>query len=558
MQPKILLDEQWEEDFLEVLHRPASCSTWKQYNMAVDIAKENIIPEFHGLQAPKHLPDLTFHDYQYDAAKKTIEEMNGKAILADEVGLGKTIEAGLILKEYMIRGLVKKVLILAPASLVTQWCMELNNKFYIPAIEQRKNPQWEAVDVMVTSLDTAKRDRHSSTIKKINYDMVIIDEAHKLKNKNTKNYLFIKEVKRKFCLLLTATPVQNKLSELFHLISLLKPGYLGDEDSFLQTFQKGEHHEELRELTKKVMIRNRREETNLDWPKRYVETVPVHFNNQQKVVYDKISSLKNQIKHQALPMHAGLLVLTLQRELCSSREAVFMTLKNTIEKGGVSQSIIDKEITPLITSLNDLSNHPKAEKVIELIQQWEENEKVIIFTEYRATQLYLQWFLAQNGIRSVPFRGGFKRSKKDWMKQLFQNQAQVLIATEAGGEGINLQFCHRIINYDLPWNPMRIEQRIGRIHRLGQQHDVYIYHLAVEDTIEDHIIELLYKKIGLFKGVIGELDDILEKFADQSVQEHLSSIFSKSDSKGEMKVKIDHLTSIMLAKEEEGESHATS
>ncbi len=130
---------------------------------------------------------------------------------------------------------------------------------------------------------------------------------------------------------------------------------------------------------------------------------------------------------------------------------------------------------------------------------------MIIFTEYRATQLYLQWFLKQHGISSVPFRGGFKRGKKDWMRELFQKHAQVLIATEAGGEGINLQFCHHVINFDLPWNPMRLEQRIGRVHRLGQTEDVHIYNFATKDTVEEHILKLLYEKINLFERVIGRI-----------------------------------------------------
>ncbi|MGR5962973.1 helicase-related protein [Bacillus paranthracis] len=117
--------------------------------------------------------------------------------------------------------------------------------------------------------------------------------------------------------------------------------------------------------------------------------------------------------------------------------------------------------------INRIPFNSKANKALELIK--EIDDKVVIFTEYRASQMYLQWFLQQHGISSVPFRGGFKRGKKDWMKELFQNHAQVLIATEAGGEGINLQFCSHMINYDLPWNPMRLEQRIGRIHRLGQK-----------------------------------------------------------------------------------------
>ncbi|UTR14462.1 DEAD/DEAH box helicase [Salipaludibacillus sp. LMS25] len=558
MKPSIILNDSWKHQFIDTLEHPASFSSWEQFNMAFQIGKQQVISTFQGLEAPKYLPTLTFHDYQYEAAEKAVQEMNGKAILADEVGLGKTIEAGLILKEYMIRGLVKKVLILAPASLVSQWCVELNSKFYIPAIEQRKKPQWEHVDVMVSSLDTAKREPHASVIKDITYDMVIIDEAHKLKNKKTKNYQFVKELQRKFCLLLTATPVQNTLSELYYLISLLKPGFLGDEESFSKRFKKREHDEELRQLIQKVMIRTRREETSMSWPKRIVETVPVHFDQNYYTAYEKISALKHNLKRLQAGTQAGFLTLTLQRELCSSKEAALLTLSQTLEKNPTYPKVITETLKEIIADLSGLNAHPhpKAEKVLELMKSWQTNEKVIIFTEYRASQLYLQWFLAQHGITSVPFRGGFKRSKKDWMKQLFKDNAQVLIATEAGGEGINLQFCHRIINYDLPWNPMRIEQRIGRVHRLGQEHDVHIYHLAVDKTIEDHILHLLYKKIGLFEGVVGELDDILEKLGEKSVQNHLSHIFSQSDSAGEMKVKLDHLTSIMT--ESEGASSYAS
>src|SRR5690625_2984256 len=121
-------------------------------------------------------------------------------------------------------------------------------------------------------------------------------------------------------------------------------------------------------------------------------------------------------------------------------------------------------IKPLITSIEQLPHHIKAKETVKLIKEIG-NEKVIIFTEYRATQYYLEWYLHQHDITSVPFSGGFKPGKKDWMKQLFEHHAQVLIATAAGGEGINLQFCNHLINYDLPWNPMRLEQRIGRIHR---------------------------------------------------------------------------------------------
>src|SRR5699024_9634019 len=132
-------------------------------------------------------------------------------ILADEVGLGKTIEAGLILKEYMIRGLVQKALILVPASLVNQWEQELNSKFYIPAIAHRKNYAWDQCDILISSIDTAKRPENRELIQEIDYDFILIDEAHKLKNHKTKNYAFVRSLKKKYCLMLTATPVQNKL-----------------------------------------------------------------------------------------------------------------------------------------------------------------------------------------------------------------------------------------------------------------------------------------------------------------------------------------------------------
>src|SRR5699024_2637575 len=142
-----------------------------------------------------------------------------------------------------------------------------------------------------------------------------------------------------------------------------------------------------------------------------------------------------------------------------------------------------KQIETIRAAIAQLPHHVKAQKIVELINQIGD-EKVIIFTEYRATQYYLQWYLQEHGISSVPFRGGFKSGKKDWMRQLFRDHAQVLIATEAGGEGIKLQFCNHLINYDLPWNPMRLEQRIGGINRYGKERNVHIYIFDRRQTIE--------------------------------------------------------------------------
>jgi SNF2 family DNA or RNA helicase len=556
-QVEVLFDETWEDEFYKRFEDDGPWAHWDLYKLANEIEQHLAIPEFEGLQAPKHLPNLEPLPHQLEVAKNVVEKMNGKAILADEVGLGKTIEAGLILKEYMIRGLVKKVLILVPASLVSQWVSELNQKFFIPAIGQKKSYVWEQCDVVVSSIDTAKRAPHRDIIFEQNYDLIIIDEAHKLKNNKTKNYEFVQMLKKKFCLLLTATPIQNRVEEIFNLVSLLKPGHLGSQSNFEEAFNAKKrsltNDEHLRELVNKVMIRNRRGDTGIDWPKRHVKTVPIEFSKEERELYDSINHYKRSSN-----IGSQFSLITLQREACSSREAVFYTLKNMLSKSEESP-FVQTLVEELMKKIEAIATNAKAEKVVELVK--EINGKVIVFTEYRATQLYLQWFLQQNGISSVPFRGGFKRGKKDWMKELFKNKAQVLIATEAGGEGINLQFCQNIINYDLPWNPMRLEQRIGRIHRFGQEKDVHIYNFAIKDTVEEHILKLLYEKINLFERVIGQLDEILTRLDFGNIEDHISDILNQSKTDGEIRVKMENLASyIDFAQQEyeEDENYAAT
>ncbi|GGN63929.1 DEAD/DEAH box helicase [Oceanobacillus indicireducens] len=510
-------------------------SSFQLFSLGYQAEQARIVPSFHGLRSLDFLPHMSFLDHQLETALEAIEKMNGRVILADEVGLGKTIEAGLILKEYMLRGLVKNALILVPASLVNQWVNELNTKFYIPAVSHRKHHNWGGNTILVSSLDTAKRTPHQEVILANEYDFVLIDEAHKLKNHQTKNYQFVRQIKKKYCLLLTATPIQNDLMEIFNLISILKPGHLGDVASFKEKYSGNKGKQEadayLKQLIERVMIRNTRENTNLKPSNRIIETILVDFTKEETEVYQQLNNMQ---RGQDI-----FTKITLLREICSSREACFLSLKKLQEA-----NTPDEEIHSIIQKINELPAHSKALKTVELIEQIG-NEKVIIFTEYRATQLYLQWILQQHGISSVPFRGGFNRSKKDWMLQLFKGKAQVLIATEAGAEGINLQFCHHMINYDLPWNPMKIEQRIGRIHRFGQENDVKVYNLAVKQTIEEHILNVLYEKIRLFENVIGELDAILSDLNIQDMEQEIETIYRESDSLGEAEIKLENLASIV-------------
>lgn len=317
-----------------------------------------------------------------------------------------------------------------------------------------------------------------------------------------------------------------------------------------------QENEHLKSLINKVMIRNRRADTKIEWTKRHVETIPIEFSKEERELYDGIDILRESCESYTANAFS---IITLQREACSSREAVYFTLKNMLQKYENPSDEYVNKLTFLQTKIDAVSQNSKALKALELIKKI--NDKVIIFTEYRATQLYLQWFLQQHGIKSVPFRGGFKRGKKDWMKELFKNHVQVLIATEAGGEGINLQFCNHVINFDLPWNPMRLEQRIGRVHRLGQKEDVYIYNFAVKNTIEEHIVNLLTQKIKLFERVVGELDDILAKLEFGSIEEHMHDIFKESKSEGELKVKMANLSAFIQFADsirEESETNAST
>ncbi|TYA14642.1 DEAD/DEAH box helicase [Paenibacillus faecis] len=536
-------DRSWYEDLEARLDKGGPWDDWKLFNLAGQAEEASLVTSFEEMLCLKHLQEVTPLPHQTETARKVLFEMRGRAILADEVGLGKTIEAGLILKEYLIRGLVRKVLILVPASLVLQWVRELNQKFGIPAVAQKKAHSWQN-DVVVASMDTAKREPHREILLGNEYDIVIVDEAHKLKNKKTTNYQFMLQLRKKYCLLLTATPVQNDMSELFNLINLLKPGQLGGQTDFASNFvydkRVPKNEGQLKSELAKIMIRNRRGDGQLEFTKRNVKNIDVHLSPEEMELYDGVTSfVKDQYHAAGGDLNSMLSLVTLQREVCSSRDAVFVTLVNLSKKLAPDSPLRDK-IWDLVGIIKKIQANSKAEKAMELIRQMD--DKVIVFTEYRATQEYLLKYFRDRNMSAVPYRGGMNRGKKDWMMDLFRGRAQVMIATEAGGEGINLQFCHQMINFDLPWNPMRVEQRIGRVHRLGQKNDVHIYNLSTKGTIEEHILNLLHEKINMFEMVIGELDVILERFEkNDSLEKSLYKILLESGSQEEIASKVDSL-----------------
>ena len=529
-------------------------SGWDLFQLTATATRAQLAGSFSELQVLEHVRGFMPLPHQVETTRRVLQNLHGRAILADEVGLGKTIEAGLIMKEYMVRGLVKKVLVLVPASLVLQWTRELNEKFGIPAYAQRNEWNWAQAAIIVASLDTAKREPHRSIVLDIEWDLVIVDEAHKLKNARTKNWQMVNAVPNKFMLLLTATPMQNNLKELHTLITLLQPGQLGNRKEFtvrhVDSDRGPRDPKHLRAKLSEVMIRNRRLDGVAHLPDRHVTAVPLDLSPPERELYDSVQSfLRSEYDSRRNAKTSVLPLITLQREICSSPYAAMLTLEKMWKRAGQESRKV--ALSTLLRLAESVKTYTKVEKVLEMLAGVD--GKCIVFTEYRATQDFLLYMLKQRGIPAVPFRGGFKRSKKDWMKDLFAQKMKVLVATESGGEGINLQFCHHMINFDLPWNPMRLEQRIGRIHRLGQDHEVNVYNLATRDTIEAHIVHLLQEKIRMFELVIGEMDYVLGGVhPGQQLEENILEWAMTSGNDAELRAKLDQFGDEWLAQLGEG------
>lgn len=474
----------------------------------------------HRLRAMRHegittLPQLRrkirILPHQVKAAIKVLNELQGRAILADEVGLGKTIEAGIVMKELVARGKAKSILVLTPASLASQWQQELWDKFGERFVRHDDDDfrGFSKHDKIVSSIDTAKSAQHYPDIIGREWDLVIIDEAHYLKNKKTQRYSLADDITARHALMLTATPIQNNLMELYNLINLIKPGLLGTMQNFEEEYigdAQGRvllHAQRLQKLLQQVLIRNRRLETGLKFPERKVETNRVTASKGEYDLHQAVSGFIRTYKD-FFESHLALMVL--EREVASSAPALAKTILNMLPK------VHDPEVKSAMEALHHQAESIKRNAKVNLISDIATNtkEKMIVFTQFRETQELLSRRLTQEGVSNVKFHGQLTPGRRRKALEEFRGPTQILVATDSGSEGLNLQFCHILVNYDLPWNPMRVEQRIGRVHRIGQESsNVVILNLAVADTIEDYVLEVLYEKIKLFEVAIGEMDLIL-------------------------------------------------
>ena len=575
--------------------------------------------------------DIELNPHQINAFCAAIHALKtGGIILADEVGLGKTIEAGLVLN-YVLRSGVKKVLISLPATLRKQWEVELLEKFslestildrytverdYLTIKHNLENK--DKISIVLTSYDYS-----SKLIKrfpKVKWGLLIIDEAHNLRNvfhgtKRAKNLFDVTKGIPK--ILLTATPLQNTLADLHGLVSFIDPRIFGSEKVFSRRFVEGCDYEELKRELSPVLYRTLRKDVGkyMAFSKRMCITVDFHLSQEESDLYEAVNTfLKREPLYSIPTANRGLIILVIRKLLASSSFALidtFEVLEGRLEKlkEGTKSSMaqegfdlfwdfvedeIDEDdfneyddeetaekkqaiqaelkiVRNILTIARSITSNAKMEALKDALKtafshQISEGmpQKVVIFTESKRTQKYMAAELRKSGYTDediLLFNGDFddamtKEIYRAWQVKNFGNtnygrsveykhaivdyfkdHAKILIVTDAGSEGLNLQFCNTIINYDLPWNPQKIEQRIGRCHRYGQTHDVVAINLLNTDNEADRrVYDILAKKFELFEGVFGASDvalGVLE--SGSSFEKRILAIYQKCGTVREFK-----------------------
>ena len=552
--------------------------------------------------------------HQVSVGHRVISSYPYRFLLSDEVGLGKTIEAAMIVKELRARGLAKRVLIIVPSGLVRQWQYELKTKFNETfAIFDNNTLQylkskgvrhpWTDHDSVITSQSWASwSEERRDEIVSVDWDLIIVDEAHHARRQRvgsrvtmTNLYRLVSELtsrpefSRRGVLFLTATPLQLQRHELFSLVEMLNPILFASEDDFvdhvqglsglnrlveeltrdgsanelaqqasvmlgvdsvdLQGLEIGELIDRLRSRHRlsEVLIRNRRAVIGGFLPRKAFRW-EVEVTEDERAVQSEMDSIIADGYREAERTKrnsVGFLMVIWQKLAASSSRALLKSLEARRERlllGAITGSLsaedaeddlsADHEVSDIIKELPLASAHEvsRIDRVIGLLKRisidskaltfisklselfHEDSEgKVIVFTEFRETQDMLVDLCAAQGWSAHRFHGQLHPLRKDDAIDSFRVGAgpQVLVSTEAGGEGRNFQFAHILVNYDLPWNPMRVEQRIGRVDRIGQEHPVTIFNFHVQGTIEGHILDVLERRIQLFEESIGGLDPIL-------------------------------------------------
>src|SRR5580658_523404 len=475
---------------------------------------------FDELLCVPHLKGIQTFWYQTETVRKVLKQFRGRVLLADEVGLGKTVEAGMVLKEYLLRGMVERVLVLVPASLVGQWREELETKFdiscattYDPLLQSDPARFWAAPRI-VASLALARRREHAERLLAQSFDLVIVDEAHHLRDRASQSYKLVDALTKRFLLLLSATPVQNNLIELYNLLTLLKPGIFKTQKEFRAAYmiagkpRQPANPERLRDLMRDAMIRNTRAVVALKLPRRHASTRSVEPGPAERAAYEELVALTRGLAAEGgsgrrLALH-HLLGAAGSSPAAASAAVSRFALRHSSDPAWQRAAARWAEI----------GTGSKETALIELLQH-NPGEKKLVFLHHRETMASLAALLARRGIGFARFEGGLSGPEKDDAIADFRERVTVLLSTESGGEGRNIQFCNTLINFDIPWNPMAIEQRIGRIDRIGQPREVFVFNLVAGGTLEEQVLRLLDEKINMFELVVGEAGAILGELDEE-------------------------------------------
>jgi len=613
-------------DPMSRLSRKENLGSAKEINLAL-VARDYRLQHFNNPDVSLAAVGFSLKPHQVSVVHRVVHSHLRRFLLCDEVGLGKTIEAGMIFKELEMRGQAKRVLVIVPANLRAQWLYELKSKFSTlfrlldtatakPLLEQGENPFDDpSRQKIIVSEQWVINERWASQAKKVSWDLIIVDEAHHARQhadgESTKLFRLLRDLvdaslfRSRAVLLLTATPMQLGAHEMFALVRLLDPEIFPNEESirrhqketlalnrmmdalkkwapvvnsdrqklareisgFLQISEQdveaqldsGRGVESLREqLSQKstlseVFIRNRKKDVGgfLD---RKVVRWSIALTEQEEVALDAVQEyvrggyrLAAKMEDGRKAMNCNLVMTVFQKLMASSIYALRCSLERRREKlatqadamreataeeqeeildddflsadaatyaGAISQSEIE-DLDVLLNMLKPIeSTDSRAEfflTEVNKFRQSDKNAKVLVFTQSINTQKFLHDRLRERGWGVSVFNGTLPPERKARSIRMFEEATSphILISTEAGGEGRNLQFCHLLVNYDLPWNPMRVEQRIGRVDRIEQKHRVEVFNLSMQGTIEDRVLDVLEKRIGVFKQTVGGLDEIL-------------------------------------------------
>jgi superfamily II DNA or RNA helicase len=471
-------------------------------------------------------------DYQLRAALRVLGPLRGRALLSDEVGLGKTIEAGLVIKELLTRGMVHRFLVLTVPSLVDQWEEELADKFNLATATTnhagaRSDPQkfWSGNAGIVASLHTLKQAAQLEVAGQIKWDILIVDEAHYLRNRESQAWQAVNALPRQFLLLLTATPVQNSIEELYNLVTLLQPGQLPSPKEFRARFlnpkrpRQPREPEDLRRLLGQVMIRNTRANAGLKLPPRRAETVLFEPDATEREFWEKWEG-EFRVRLSHLNASQASLWGRLLLQTAGSSPAAWRVALERFPDATAARAW--REQAPLESSWK---------RKCELIPPLTRIEGgAVIFTQFLETQAALADCLRDLRVEVFVVNGSTPAPERQPITEEFRQRGGALILTHSGTEGRNLQFSRHLVNFDLPWNPMEIEQRIGRLHRLGQQHAVHIYNFVQAGTLQQHLLQILQEKLNLFELVVGETGLVLgERFSSDEFAEEVFRRWRESE-----------------------------